>query len=247
MDAPADYIAFFQSLYSSGRILAEASEAWDFQISTGIQKPFPNPLKRSVFQKSVHAALEALVPAASWVCEYWDPSLSYPLDVALPSLKIGIEADGPTHYTMNTRRALGATALKHRLIPQLGWTLVHIPFFEWRPAKGKQHGAEYLRKKLEEAGVDVERLISGRSDDERIVAADKNAGLTPSILPAPSGVTADPETLTKHNDRLRVVQLKQGKMSRVDLLKHHVARRANSSSNNSGIQPRIETRGTVEE
>lgn len=80
------------------------------------------------------------------------------LDIANVDARIGIEVDGPAHYVtdiekeprkcgkevvVNGRLAYefnmdhvrqqvnGATALKNRLLRQLGWKVINIPFWEW--------------------------------------------------------------------------------------------------------------------
>jgi len=59
----------------------------------------------------------------------------FSLDMAQPETKHGIEVDGPSHYLRDTENGSfvenGATQLKTRLLGQFGWTITHVPFFEW--------------------------------------------------------------------------------------------------------------------
>ena len=44
-------------------------------------------------------------------------------------LHIAIEADGPTHLARNdSRRMLGATAMKRRHLQRMGWQVVNVTF-----------------------------------------------------------------------------------------------------------------------
>ena len=91
------------------------------------------------------------------------------LDMALPDRKVGIEVDGPSHFIHNmdkwfvdqetkpleghwswtTQEMNGSTAMKDRLLQKKGWTIVHIPFWEWYGLKGKASAEdEYLRSVL---------------------------------------------------------------------------------------------------
>eukprot|EP00958_Prasinococcus_capsulatus_P030543 scaffold8179_cov430-Prasinococcus_capsulatus_cf.AAC.5 len=44
---------------------------------------------------------------------------------------IGLEVDGPTHFSVNTRRKSGSTVLRNTLIRKCGLDIVEVPFFEW--------------------------------------------------------------------------------------------------------------------
>ena len=92
------------------------------------------------------------------------------LDLALPDQKVGIEVDGPSHFIHNmdewsvdqktqpndelnwswtTQEMNGSTAMKDRLLEKKGWTIVHIPFWEWNRVQGKTAAEdEYLRSVL---------------------------------------------------------------------------------------------------
>ena len=92
------------------------------------------------------------------------------LDMALPDRKVGIEVDGPyhfihnmdkwsvvedrrtndqTHWSWTTQEMNGSTVMKDRLLREKGWTIVHIPFWEWDRVQGKTAAEdEYLRRVL---------------------------------------------------------------------------------------------------
>eukprot|EP00611_Tribonema_gayanum_P017452 TRINITY_DN3012_c0_g2_i1.p2 TRINITY_DN3012_c0_g2~~TRINITY_DN3012_c0_g2_i1.p2 ORF type:complete len:548 (+),score=241.51 TRINITY_DN3012_c0_g2_i1:31-1644(+) len=65
-------------------------------------------------------------------------------------LRVAIEVDGPGHFTCNSRRSLGHTVLKHRILAQLGWTVVQVPFYHWDriPFWASMERKRYLQRKL---------------------------------------------------------------------------------------------------
>ena len=102
------------------------------------------------------------------------------IDMACNKLKVAVECDGPLHYLTslepgareNRGRENGKTSAKRRLLTQLGWKVVTVPFFDSRRMEsrefveknekliGKGGGArelkkEYLRRKLRKVGVAV--------------------------------------------------------------------------------------------
>ena len=56
------------------------------------------------------------------------------------------QVDGPSHFSYNTWKVVGSTALKRRLLSRQGWTVIPIAFFEWDmvlPWKRPVRGAAY--------------------------------------------------------------------------------------------------------
>ena len=41
------------------------------------------------------------------------------------------QVDGPSHFSYNTWKVDGSTALKRRLLSRQGWTVISVSFFEW--------------------------------------------------------------------------------------------------------------------
>ena len=73
------------------------------------------------------------------------------LDMAQPDEKRGVEVDGPSHYLKGREpvQVNGSTRFKSRLLRQLGWDVVHVPFFEWDALGGVAESQDaYLRAKL---------------------------------------------------------------------------------------------------
>lgn len=48
-------------------------------------------------------------------------------------LRVAVEADGPSHFTANTHRPLGAFRYRQRCLEARGWLLVSVPHYEWYP------------------------------------------------------------------------------------------------------------------
>jgi hypothetical protein len=84
-----------------------------------------------------------------------DGAPGYSLDIAWPSLRCGLEVDGPTHFFANSRRPTGATQLKRRLLAAAGWRVASLPVWAWDRARGAEERRRVVRAALEEAGVMV--------------------------------------------------------------------------------------------
>ncbi len=98
------------------------------------------------------------------------------IDIADVENMIGIEVDGPGHFITvldddsddgsqtvpsdhDSRRGIlastnqqvnGPTAMKDRLLQHLGWSIIHIPFWEWRDLKDDEEAEEeYIESLLQ--------------------------------------------------------------------------------------------------
>ncbi|CAM9396651.1 unnamed protein product, partial [Phaeothamnion confervicola] len=65
-------------------------------------------------------------------------------------VRMAVEVDGPAHFTRNTRRILGHTVLKHRMLREMGWTVVQVPFHEYDPIPfwASMEKKRYLQRRL---------------------------------------------------------------------------------------------------
>ena len=83
--------------------------------------------------RSVAAALAAV--QHGFEEEHLEPRTGYSLDLALPSTRVGVEVDGPSHFLLpdgrGVRRPNGPTLLKRRLLTAAGWRVISVPFYEW--------------------------------------------------------------------------------------------------------------------
>ena len=59
---------------------------------------------------------------------------------------VGIEVDGPSHFT--GRSPTASTMLKRRQLRSMGWNLLPVPYFEWDPLRNQQEECEYLLASL---------------------------------------------------------------------------------------------------
>ena len=85
------------------------------------------------------------------------------IDIANVKDRIAIEVDGPFHFLGfgNSGRVVnGRTKMKTRLLKNLGWRVVRIPWFEWQRLEGSKGGSwkekqvEYLKRKVSEVQND---------------------------------------------------------------------------------------------
>ena len=67
--------------------------------------------------------------------EHLEPRTGYSLDLALPSSRVAVEVDGPSHFLLpdgrGVRKPNGPTLLKRRLLRAAGWRVISVPFYEW--------------------------------------------------------------------------------------------------------------------
>ncbi|EOD25459.1 hypothetical protein EMIHUDRAFT_237685 [Emiliania huxleyi CCMP1516] len=77
----------------------------------------------------------ALAPPSSTKEEHLEPRTGYSLDLSLPSSRLAIEVDGPSHFLLpdgrGVRKPTGPTLLKQRLLRAAGWRVISVPFYEW--------------------------------------------------------------------------------------------------------------------
>lgn len=82
------------------------------------------------------------------------------MDILVRDKNIVIEVDGPTHFCNGSRQPLGSTVLKHRQLRGIGYTLVTVPYWDWKVAddsgpggagvdSGEESKKEYLAKQIQ--------------------------------------------------------------------------------------------------
>jgi hypothetical protein len=74
-----------------------------------------------------HSCQEAVDQANVNLC-----STGYSLDIMVRDERMVVEVDGPTHFCHGSRQPLGRTVLKHRHLRGMGYTLVTVPFWDWK-------------------------------------------------------------------------------------------------------------------
>jgi hypothetical protein len=88
----------------------------------------------------------------------------YSVDIRLADSKVIVEVDGPSHYLRGAgqeRMMDGSTQCKARILRQLGWTVVRVPYFDWDALSDADSSLEiaaktrYLSALLADAGVAV--------------------------------------------------------------------------------------------
>jgi very-short-patch-repair endonuclease len=84
----------------------------------------------------------------------------YAVDISIPSMRVAVEADGPSHFSRTAHPSLGllqlgATAMKRRHLQQLGWVVVNVPYSEWDRQTDEQQRVAYLQQRIAEAKRDL--------------------------------------------------------------------------------------------
>lgn len=97
------------------------------------------------------------------------------IDVALQpvSQRIGIEFDGPWHYFRNDPRVeTGRTVFKKRLLAACGWTVLHVPYWEWGALdRTPEARTAYLKMKLTELLLQKRRRTEKRAPKQASAVA----------------------------------------------------------------------------
>jgi len=109
----------------------------------------------SELQRSVAAALAAV--QHGFEEEHLEPRTGYSLDLALPSSRIAIEVDGPSHFlrpdSQGVRAPSGTTVLKRRLIAAAGWRVISVPFYDWGRLNTADERQAYLERAVAPLGA----------------------------------------------------------------------------------------------
>ena len=104
----------------------------------------------SRLQRSVAAALAAV--QHGFEEEHLEPRTGYSLDLALPSSRVAVEVDGPSHFLLpdgrGVRKPNGPTLLKRRLLAAAGWRVISVPFYEWNGFATASERHTYLQRLL---------------------------------------------------------------------------------------------------
>ena len=69
----------------------------------------------------------------------------------VPEIKLGVEADGPTHYMYQPNGKFtrnGTTNFKYRQLAALGWHCVSIPYYEYQRLAGHAPQRQYLLERV---------------------------------------------------------------------------------------------------
>ena len=185
-------------------------EAWRTIREEGC-KQVPDALM-SGFQREVTQTVESLQLGTPTRVHEFDTADHFYIDLALPKLRIAIEADGPFHFLATdvaaqrgrrgcdpTERTYdfvydGHTRLKHRHLRALGWQIVSVPMFEWKAqerAGGQRQQTQYMQRLLEGPLADAHRRgvmdepIAG-AIDELATAGDRKRARTGDTPSGPS-------------------------------------------------------------
>ena len=130
-----------------------------------------NGVTYSKFQADVKAVVCTLGLNTPLVTEEFETMDGFSIDVALPELRIAIEADGPHHFnrrlrtedetgqhTSTSRWDLvpdGHTTLRHRALAAARWHVVKVPYFEWRLLPGRDGRRQYLQDAIDTVKISL--------------------------------------------------------------------------------------------
>jgi hypothetical protein len=129
--------------------LEQCRASWVQQLTAS-----PHVLQASRFQQEVFAALQAL-PEIKWQqqpkMEQPTADMAYSIDIAavtVREVKLAIQVDGPWHFVSPGVMQDGPTRFITRSLVARGYTVVSIPYWEWRVLEGSAAHQRYLMQKL---------------------------------------------------------------------------------------------------
>jgi hypothetical protein len=147
--------------------LQQCQHSWEQVLATKTAQP-------SQLQRSVFAALQRL-PGSTWqqapaMEQQRTPDGAYSIDItavmAAGGLQLAVEVDGPSHFLRQPRRAVdGRTRCRNRALAARGYSVVSIPWWEWRELaaggdgdrqrqqRQQQQQQQYLLDKLQAAAA----------------------------------------------------------------------------------------------
>ncbi|CAG9463920.1 unnamed protein product [Pedinophyceae sp. YPF-701] len=132
----------------------DAEEAGVAEVAARAWKAGPGGAKtRTQPSRYQEHVVHALIREGMTDFKEEDVSIGLSVDVAVPSLRVAIEVDGPTHLARTTGRPLGHTALKRRMIGLLGWTPLPVTGQELDEHSTTPERAALILRKMEAAGV----------------------------------------------------------------------------------------------
>ena len=136
------WLALDQELPRADRAFPEdlcraATGSWEDALRSssisGMQRDVSDTLQRMGFSHDSEALVE-------------DGMFS--VDILVDGQAAVIEVDGPHHFTRNTRRPLGPTLLRRRLLSGRGLQVVSVPFYEWDACSGFEAKCSLLARLL---------------------------------------------------------------------------------------------------
>eukprot|EP00371_Babesia_bovis_P003494 XP_001612141.1 hypothetical protein [Babesia bovis T2Bo] len=82
--------------------------------------------------------------------------------------KIAIEYDGPTHFYAETTMRTAKSILKHEILENTGWQVLHIPYQEWLQLPLKRKRQHLLKVNEEILKEYIEAIQRGESSDKPV-------------------------------------------------------------------------------
>jgi len=141
---PGNVSGMLSTLLSAGRLKDRAHESWAQGRRFEIRSV-------SKFHLEVLRAVRELgYPGEAVELEHL---AEYTVDIAFPAHRVALEVDGPAHFFRNAPVTQGRYVLKRRVLERLGWTVVSVPYLEWKAGTPWEDRVAYLRRTLADAGL----------------------------------------------------------------------------------------------
>ena len=157
---------------------------WLSPINPMLKEAFATTSKEATFEE--REDISTLLTDLGWphVVDHRNDD-GFVIDLAEPATRRAIQIDGPHRYLRagaGTYILDGPTQFKTRLLQARGWTVAHIPFFEWHDTSDKR---QLLQSKLD-CIIDP----SSESESSSCVEASSNPQEGPPVWPAEEGLVS---------------------------------------------------------
>jgi len=129
--------------------VSEVDDAFLARLHAAWDRVKKRPKESSEHHRAISACLMTL--SEFRCCVNHVTEAEHDIDIALLDRRLAVEVHGPTHFACNTRRPLGHTLLKNKMLQLQGWGVVQIPYWEWEriPHWSTMEKKRYLQRKLE--------------------------------------------------------------------------------------------------
>ena len=114
-------------------------------INQGIDIIAEHPTNPSKFQNEVTAFVRRYTPP-DWVMETEYFLEGFHIDIAFPSQKLAIEADGPSHFYPGSDETVTKDRVKDEILEGLGWRVLHVSYKDWEKGLSPSFLVDYLDK-----------------------------------------------------------------------------------------------------
>ena len=118
--------------------------AWGLQLPPGLVRRVEEARRGASKSSNLHKQVSRALASLQVQHTNEHSVCGLVVDIALLAEQTVLEVDGPCHFCRDSRRELGPTRSKQRLLQRLGWRVLRVPYFEWDALRGPEEQRKYL-------------------------------------------------------------------------------------------------------